>query len=429
MKHLPVSSDLFSEAIQCSFLIEGPAESAGARLLMTETLASAGLHDMAHALLPDLLLSIRHLTDDRERAFLLRRFIEMQNALNFLDEAGVTIKLLDFDADQRQAALKSLATALAGAGRLEEAYRLAEDIEELRDFEAVLEATGSRLAEEGRFDEAFEVVPELETEEARLRLLRRIAAKQGHDEAVETLQKCLKLAESFEDGAARCYALVGIANDYIDRRQIAEAHSLLADTAKQARLIGDAFHRAEIQRDLGAALFRLQRDESGTEMFREALTSIKSIQNAYSRTEKLSEFAALLADLGQTEPSRRVFSLALTAAQEIADPAFRLGRLAKILRDQAASGFSDAAMQTWQQLEIFADQDRDATPMDVSEVVAVVALGEIARSLLRIPMPENVEEAKTLFRQALDRAGKIVEPHSRTIVLMRLAELSRGLSP
>ncbi len=255
--------DLYTESIECSFLIEEPAASAQARLeiawsLFERTTKWSGVPrsrwsllfrslpvqtdsdlaqehrggELLRALLPDLLTSIRNLADDRERAFLLRRFLELKSrcSADSFDDTLETLALLDFDHDQRQAAIKTLCVEMASTWRYEEAYKIAEELEDLYDYEAVQEADASRAAVEGRRDHAFTILSEIETPEVRFRVLLLIAEEQPTDDALETLSRCLELAQTFEDVSIRCHALLNVALVYIHFQRFDEANALLDET-------------------------------------------------------------------------------------------------------------------------------------------------------------------------------------------------------
>ncbi len=359
MHRLPDSGNLFNEAIQDALLIEDPAAAANAKLEISRALRRVGNVDFAKALLPGLLLDIRNLDDPRERAYLLRLFIEFQCDVAALEEALETVKLLDFDPDQRQAALTSLAVALAAAGRFDEAYRLADDIEELGDFETVLEAAGVRLADEGRFPEALEKAEEIETVETRIRLLRGMYSRNSQ---TELLHQAAALARDIDDKTTRCGVLAELilSCTCTNAPPIPPfATELLDEAAYLLQNIDDEYHLATLRWKLGTAMFRLKRVDAATDYFRGALASIRKLPNDYVRALMLSFSALDLAEMAQTEPARRVFRLAVEAAREIEDPAFRLERLTEIIRNQAEASFVDDAMETFHLLEELPASTRD----------------------------------------------------------------------
>lgn len=449
----PSAGDLFGEAIRESLKIEEPAEVVNAFLETIRALRSVGDEEYATAMLPKTLIRIRELDDLRERAYLMRLFIELQCEMNRLDDMLGTLQLLDFDPEQRQSALKTAGVALAEAGRIDEARQLLDEIEDLDDDECVRKWIGTRLAEEKRFDEAFAEAEQIEPGVDQVVLLRNIAVEQwrtgAHPEAVETIRKALASARLVDEEPAHSLALSAAYDGLVVLHLIGEVmdtirettdltvktqnlhrlafflwkdgnaaggRSLIDESLECARKIGDPFHRVEAMQHIGAVLDQMGDGDEATAVFRETQTAIQSVQNAYSRTKLFAEFAAWVARFGRDSAARRIFQFAIESAANIEEPILRVGMLATILELQAEAAFTDEALETLELLEEcrkdFRDRRLATDPLDRT---IAVAYGTLAAATQR---EELLQEGLSLTRQ-------ITDPVERVAALRRLA-LLRG---
>ena len=374
---LPNADDLFFETVNAAVAIEEPADAANALLQITTALFEVGNIDYALALLQKTFRRIRELGDPKERAYLLRLFVTLQCRQGLIDAAAETLPLID-ESEQRAVAWKELAKGQAESGRLNDALRIVEEeIEDFDDYEEVLVAVGEEQARQGRLAEAEMTAAKIESEELRVRLLRKIAG--GKNDVTET-----------------------------------------SIPIESARAIDDLFHRSSALRRIGISLHQNGKPSEARAVFKEALNTVQQIGNTYSRTNVLTDFAVDLGDLGIDDSAIKVFHLATGAAQEIDDISFALPCLCKIAECQTAARLFDEAFDTVKIIKEWRDEiPRKSPERGPFDRDVAAALGKLAIALK--DSVEFEEESDSLFQKALDTARCIADAHCRAVALMRLA--------
>ncbi len=439
------SDDLYCEAVQSALGIDSPTETANALLKLIRSQTETNRIEYARALLPKTLLRIRELDDDRERAYLLRLFIERQCALDRLDEARETLALLDFDADQRAGSLRTLSLALTKADRIDEALRLAEEIEERDDYEAVLEATALVRAGQGFFGEAMSTAVKIEDTETRCRLLGGMARAQWaasmSEDALRSLRSAVGLGKAMEDGEIRDRVLADLAEGFAAIHRIFDALSLvkeitgipqrietlcrvavsvqesgnfaggkstLEEAQTAARRLADPAARGLGLRRVAGALQKIGDTEEARDAFREALEATRSIRNDDAQARTLTEFGRELAQLGLQTFAKRILRIAAETAERIDDGAFRILALAAVGQAQAEAELPEEVLETNRRMEIIRDDAETEAAFDTANRELPVLYG--------LAGGEH-------FEQGVMEARKLVDPLERTTALRRLAEI------
>lgn len=458
---LPASQDLYYEAVQAALQIEEPAETVNTLLQIVRSLDSIGdratHRDYAFALLPKILTRIHELQDERERAYLLRLFIKLQCDLGAVRNAEATLSYLDFDADQKALALRDLAVAQAREGRLTDALATTGDIEDLDDYESVLEAIGEFQAAGRRFVETMQTAGKIEAGESRCRLLRCLAREQWnagrHADALQTLRSILAVVRSLNEEAVKDPILSETVCSFTGIHRIFDAMSLAKEIADPvlridafcsivvflqqsgnasggrsaadeatvaARRISEPMDRARALERVGEALHRIGDVEESKEIFREALSSVKRIGNAYSQARQMIDFGLKLTELGMPDVAKKVFRLAIESTQTIEDVSFRFPGLVKILDAQASTSLVAEAEKTLAML----DEIRDELPK--REIVEgtfdrdlALCRGMIGSALFANDLPER---AKKRFEEGIGISRSIFDPLNRSTSLFFLAE-------
>lgn len=443
--------DLYGEAVQSALYIDDSTEIANALLKLIRSLSETGRIDYARALLPKTLLRIRELSDDRERAYLLRLFIERQCALDRLDEARETLALLDFDADQRAGALRTLSLALVRAERPGDALLLAEEIEDLDDYEALLEAAGQLRARQGFFGEAMSGAVKIEDIEPRCRLLGGIALAQWNasqaEETLRSLRSAVGLARTVEDEDVRDRILANLAVAFLDIHRVFDALSLarevtapsprietlcriavslqesgnftgaksaIEEALAAARRLVDPALRGSALRQAAAALQVISDTEDARDVFREALGATGEIRNDDAQARTLVGFGRQLAELGLQTFAKRILRIAVERAESIEDGSFRVLVLRDIIRAQVDAALTEEARETVRRVEELRDAaDSESAWESVCRELPVlyglVGAGHLSES--------------DDFERGVAEARKLRDPLDRTTALRELAEI------
>lgn len=466
------SEDLFCEAVQSSLQIEEPPEVVNVQLKIVVSLLAAGHWDYARAMLPKILLRIRELHDPKERAYLMRLFIKQQCDMGLLDDAAGTLPLLDFDLDHKGVALRDVAVALAQNNELNEALETADAIEDLDDYETVLEAVGEGQIRQLRFNDAVQTAAKIEDGEIRSKLLRFIAAAQWesglHDEALLTLRNILAMVKGIAEDAVRdriyaetvvsftkvhrVFDALSLAKEIVDPVKRIEAFCSIVvflqtsgnatggstaanEAIVAARKISDSFYRAQALELVGEALHRIGDTEEAKQTFREALASIKTIRNTFSQTQMMTDFGCKLSNVGMPEVAKKVFRLAVALAQTIEGSVFQLLSLSRIIQAQAKCLFIEEANQSITIIEEIRDEHSAPELIDGTfgrNLAVSTGLVGLALDRKENEDEKTSREGKEYFKKAIAAARKIRDPINRTTALQTLAEhlaLSTALIP
>ncbi len=450
---LPTPDDLFMEAVNAALRIPEPADVANSLLQIIGSLLEVDNTDYARALLPKTLLRIRELDDPKEFAYLLRLFVKLQCEMGCVVDAIDSLPLFDEETEQRGYALKEIAIAQAKAGQLADALTTSDGIEDLDDFEAVLEAVGEQQIRRRLFNDVVATAAKIEEAEPRARLLQNLALAQwdlgNADDALTTMRNSLSIARGIADETVRNRALSdsAIALTKIQRvfdaltvskeiteplTQIAAYCSIIVslkdggnhtggrtaagEAATAARRLHDPFHRAAALRQVGEALQRIGDVAEARAVFKETLAAIREIRNSYSQTMTLMEFAARLAGLGNDDVAVKIFRLAVALAQTIDGYPFQLLCLCKTTEAQANASLCDEAVQTLDIVEELRETvsvrelETGAFDRDWAAVLAVVAAS----------IPDK-DEAIAMFKRSVGVAEKIGDPNNRTFALRNVA--------
>lgn len=461
MRDVFSSEDLFCEAVQSSLYIKEPAETANIQLKIIVSLLIAGHRDYARAMLPKILLRIRELDDPKEQAYLMRLFIKQQCEMGLIDDAVNTLPLLNFDTDHKGVALRDVAIALAQNSELAKSLEIAEEIEDLDDYETVLEAVGEGQIKQLRFNDAIQTAAKIEDGEIRSKLLRFIAAAQWksgyHNEALQTLRNALAMVKNTTEDSVqdriyvemvvsftkvhRIFDALSLAKEIIDPlKRIKAFCSIIVFLQKSgnvsggktaaneaiiaARKISDSFHRAKALESVGEALHRIGDTEESKQVFREALASIKTIRNTFSQTQTMTDFGCKLSKIGMPEVAKKVFRLAVALAQTIEGSVFQLLSLSRIVQSQADCLFIEEANHSITIIEEIRDELSASELIDGAfERDLAVSTGSVGLALCRIGNEKATKEGKEYFKKGIDAARKIIDPINRTMALQMLAEL------
>lgn len=454
------SNDLYFEAVQAALQIEEPAETANMLLKIVASLHAAQNTEYASALLPKTLKRIRALTDPNECTYLLRLFIRLQCDMDRPDEAAAVLSLLEGDPEQDEVALFDVARAQARSGQIDVALHTAEKIDDLDDYETVLEAVGRYQARQRLFPQAVQTAAKIEAGEIRCRLLLQIGLEQWHshrpDDALRSLRSAVTMGYGIAEPAARDRVFLQAVDGFIALHRVFEAMppaGAIVDPVKRvealcsiivflrrsgnafggqttsieaamiARKIPDPAHRALALRRIGVVLHRIGESAEAREIFRETLAAVKSIRNTYSQTRAMTELGACLAELGIRDVAKRIFRLAVALAQTIEGFPFQFLCLCDIIEAQAAASLRDEAARTLALLE----ETRDEIPRRESAGGAfdrdcAIALGSLGAASLRASELEGAGAGKAFFRHAVDAAKRIGDPLNRALALQSLGE-------
>lgn len=459
-KDLPSSDDLYGEAVQSAVRIEDAPESINMLIRIVASLLVAGNDEYASALLPKILIHIRRLHDQREADYLLRLLIEQQCRMGRHEDASEALALFESGGEHREFALRDVAQAKARAGCFDEALRLAEEIEDLDDYESVLLAIGTIHAQERRFNDAIQLSGKFESTRPRAQLLRNLAVEQWadnrHDEAVRTLRDlskwilgvenadnrdeilfknvvalttihcipdALTLAKEIKDPLVRTEAFCSVVVFARSAGNALGGRAAIDQAMEASKLIVDPFHRAKTLVHVGEALYRDGDIDGGQTVYREALTCMKSVRNIYSRVGMMVEFGAHLVQVDLPEAAHRVFALALGQIPQIETRSLQVLCLCLIIQAQIEASFHDEAFESVLVFETLRGELSGEEHVEGSlDRDLAIALGGVGAAFCREEEEERREKGRSYFLDAISIARRIAVPLNRSIALQNLAE-------
>ena len=459
MPELSDAAFLYAEVIDAVLRIEEPAELANGLLETIRSLLRIKNDEFAASLLPQTLTAIRELDDEKERNYLLRLFIELECEMGRIDDAVQTVRHIENDTDQKGVAHKAIAITQAQRGLFAEAHATTDEIEDLDDYEEVLEAVGKRQTVLKRYREVLETANKIENGRVRSRLLHTLALDQwttGNAEAaLATLRGALAVTKGIIDHDVRDQSLAATVLAFCELRRnidaiavakeiggamerikafhamvmfmkrdgnVAGSRSAMNEAVLAARNITDPCHRGCAMQELGKVLHEIGDREEAKDIFREALASFQEIRNIYSQTTYLTQLGVQLGKIGLSNVATRVFRLASGLAENIEGEPFQLTCLMKILEGQVEVGLNDEGIKTLALIDEMGEMtENELLPGSFDREMAY-ALSTLGYGFAVLPDDACQTQSRLFFDAAIKQARDISDPLNQSKALRYVAE-------
>ena len=466
------------EALAVAEKIENPSERAKALGEVAALLVEVESAQDADAVLDSAL--IVKIEDPSDRAKALRVvapvLVEVgraQDADSVLKEALTFVEMNPFDR-----ALSEVAITLIVVGKTDEAFAVAEKIDDPYDRFGALRDVASYLVEAGKMDEALAFLEKIDDPYDRFGALRDVASylvEAGRTQDASTaLNEALAAAEKIKDPSKRVDALRDVASALVKVGRAQDTDSALNEVLAAAEKSEDPQWRVYALRDVAVALAgagkavealdvveKIDPGDRGNVLelvatalveagkIDEALAVVKKLQDSPARAWALLDFATALIKAGRTQDAGTVLNEALADAVTIESPSWRaefhldvataLVKAEKL--DVALAGarkisdlferagfFSDVALAL---VEAGRMQDAD-TMLDSALAVAknlkdpseqAWALHGVARDLAFV---EKIDEALAVAEKIDDPSERAKALHGVAIALVQAGRMSEA---
>ncbi|MCL2745070.1 MAG: hypothetical protein FWE67_14595 [Planctomycetaceae bacterium] len=462
---LPTAEDIFGLAVNASLHIEMPVERVNGQLKIVDALNKSGLSAYARSLLPGITQQLQKLENTQERSYLLLLLIRQQCGMKLLDEAEKTLLSLESGDSRYTSAVFDIASVLAKSGEVHRALELANAIEDLDDYESILELCGIYYAGLCRFNEAGLTAVRIEAPLPRLRLLLALVAEQWnsgmHDETLQTLRTVQTIADGITEENVRNEIYLQLIDSLLAVQQVIDAltvskkvsefeniaaalcktipffhqsgnvsglHAALSEALAAARKVADISKKIDTLKLVGEAFRRTGETDTAKEVFQECFSVICIINNGYAKVRRQIEFAENMFSLGIVNAAEKVLRMAASQVFHIDEKTFLLLSLSEIVQKQSEYLLTDSIPQTIQQIEEFRQEGFDK---DIEEGIyeRVISLAEFdyGLALFRSDDEKIRQEGIKRIHTALESMQKISDPLNQMMSFLGAAERGIGL--
>ena len=465
---IPDLHALFAESLEAVAQIEEYADRANAHLATLRAMHEAGLAEAAAALDHETLDLILLVADSREQSYLLRLLSVQQAKRGLFESSARTFAYMAADEEQRDYAMREIGEQMAKFGLTAQAMNMAEQIEDLDDYEAVLRAVAERHLEDGQLEESLRTAALIEPSPLQIGLFCRIAvafSRQGKQERAQHLLRDMLpfvrglppherdaplrlLAAAFQeiglsleaksvavgiaDPADRAAALCSLAED---AATLSEAEPLLQESLKTARRIEDTGANMERLADLARRYGEWGDRAAADALFQEAAHLADTVRHLPRRVILLLELAATLRTMVWGNAARLADALLAEVREiidEIEEPLLKTRSLAALAAAQIHAGryeeAAELAEQLARELAPHRRKHRPAIemPTALSQAPATGLWGTLAMAMLQetaesADRKSREKAAVAFFDRALASIRKNPDPLDRACSLHALA--------